>query len=155
MKNISNLIKKQKQSLQKLNEEIENEKNKLLDERQFICFKLDEEEYAIDIKNVSEIIKPTKFQILPYTKNYIKGIFNLRGNIIPLFDLKIKLRIGETKINQEDTKYIILKIICKNKEEYVAIIIDKLTIALKIEKSQIVKNPNNNKIVEEVMNYHH
>ena len=148
MNDISNLIKKQRQSLQNQYKEIKN--NKLLDERQFICFKL-EEEYAIDIKNVSEIIRPIKYQILPYTKNYIKGIFNLRGNIIPLLDLKLNLGIGESKINKENTKYIVLKIICKNKEEYIAIIIDKLTTALKTDANEITKNPNEDEIVEEII----
>ena len=148
--NINDLIEKQKEILNKIDYETKN-KNKNSNERQFICFKLEDEEYAIDIKNVSEIIRPIKYQKLPYTKNYIKGIFNLRGNIIPLLDLKFKLGIGKTKINKENTKYIVLKIICKNKEEYVAIIIDKLTTALKIDTNKITKNPNEDKIVEEII----
>jgi purine-binding chemotaxis protein CheW len=49
------------------------------------------EEYAIDISYAQEIIRIPKFTPLPNTPSFIEGVFNLRGKVIPVFDLKKNL----------------------------------------------------------------
>lgn len=58
---------------------------------QSIVFRLGNEEYGIDIHKVQEIIRLPEITRLPDMVNHVLGIINLRGNIIPLVDLKIKL----------------------------------------------------------------
>ncbi len=67
-----------------------------------VTFSLSGKEYAIDIMKVKEIAKANKFTFIPNAANYIRGVYNLRGEIIPIIDLRkmfgIKLEnLGETK----------------------------------------------------------
>ena len=67
---------------------------------EYLAFTLGEEEYGIDIHTVSEIRsyeKPTRIANAPA---YIKGVVNLRGIIVPIVDMRIKLNLGEPTYNQ-------------------------------------------------------
>jgi purine-binding chemotaxis protein CheW len=78
-------------------------------ERQVVVFKLGEKEYAIDILEVQEIqryIEPTE---VPNAPSFVKGIINLRGEIIPIFD--INERFGKPPVQiDEGTKIIIVMV---------------------------------------------
>jgi len=54
---------------------------------QLVIFNLGLEEYAINISYAQEIIRIPKFTRLPNTPSFIEGVFNLRGTVIPVFDL--------------------------------------------------------------------
>ncbi len=75
---------------------------------QFILFNLDNQNYYLDLKYIKEFITSKRLNItkLPYTNDYIKGIINLRGDIITLLDLKRFLNNAPSKIN--DTGKIII-----------------------------------------------
>ncbi|SMB96631.1 CheW-like domain-containing protein [Desulfonispora thiosulfatigenes DSM 11270] len=51
---------------------------------QVVAFRLGEEEYAVDINFIKEIIRPTKMTRVPKTEDYIKGVINLRGVVVPI-----------------------------------------------------------------------
>ena len=57
----------------------------------YITFKVDEKQYAIDISHVLEIIGLHKVTQIPKTPKYIQGIINLRGEIVPIMDTRLKL----------------------------------------------------------------
>ena len=57
---------------------------------QYLTFGIDEEEYAISILKVKEIIEMKKITKIPNLPEYIKGIINLRGNIIHIIDIREK-----------------------------------------------------------------
>lgn len=63
----------------------------VLEGQQYVTFYLNEEEYAIDAINVQEIIELANITKVPHLPGYFKGVINLRGNIIPVVDLKLKL----------------------------------------------------------------
>jgi len=69
--------------------------NSLMEKKQIIGFRLSEKEFAFIMDNVIEISELKKVIPVPLSPPYLKGIFNLRGNIIPLFDLKKKMDIKE------------------------------------------------------------
>ena len=65
--------------------------NEELDEfLQLVGFIVGEEEFAVPILNIQEIIKPIEYTRVPATPNYVLGVFNLRGSVIPLIDLRLK-----------------------------------------------------------------
>ena len=64
---------------------------------QFICFKLGEEEYALNILNIREVIAMRKITPVPQMPDFTLGIVNIRGEIIPVFDLRKKFFIAEKK----------------------------------------------------------
>ena len=79
------------------------------DTRQFVVFKLGNEEYGIDIQKVTTIEKMMTIARVPRTPDFIKGVINLRGEIIPIIDLREKFSLSKTE-ETEDTRIIIIKI---------------------------------------------
>ena len=103
---------------------------------QLVGFIIDEEEYAVPILDIQEIIKPIDFTRVPSTPEYVLGVFNLRGTVIPLIDLRIKFHASSAVINDE-SRYIVMK-----KDDKIAgFVIDKLTEAIRLEKRRVDPAP--------------
>ncbi|ADU66327.1 chemotaxis protein CheW [Desulfurispirillum indicum] len=75
----------------------------------YLIFHLEDEVFAVDIMSVREIIAMMKTTPIPKTPRYIKGVMNLRGNIIPVIDLRLKFQMPE-KEPEMDTAIIILQV---------------------------------------------
>ncbi len=67
------------------------------DEHRFLTFNLAEELYGVDILKVQEIKGYTKVTKIPNTPDYLKGVLNLRGSIVPIIDLRMKFGMGMTE----------------------------------------------------------
>lgn len=79
------------------------------DSHQYLSFALGNEAYAIDILKVQEIRGYEAVTPIANTPAYIKGVTNLRGNIVPIVDLRLKFNVGEASYN-EFTVVIILNL---------------------------------------------
>ncbi len=77
-----------------------------IDER-FLVFSLCDEQYAIELSKVKEVIAMTETTPIPYAPSYFKGIMNLRGQVISVIDLRLKFKLNKAEINSE-TAIIIL-----------------------------------------------
>ena len=75
---------------------------------QLVSFMLDEVEYGVDILRVHEILRYPDITRLPNTPDFIKGVINLRGNVIPVVDVRI--RFGFPKGDITDLTRIIVEI---------------------------------------------
>ena len=64
--------------------------------RQFLTFTIGSEEYGVDIMIVREIKGWTETTRLPNSPDYVRGVINLRGLIIPIFDLRMRFNLGQT-----------------------------------------------------------
>jgi len=67
------------------------------DTRQYLSFKLDEEEFALDISKVREVLDFTKITKVPQTPAFMRGVINLRGAVVPVVDLNKKFGIKDTE----------------------------------------------------------
>jgi len=103
-----------------------------MERRQMVTFKSGEEEYAIDIQVVKEIIRPPAFTRVPKSPDYIKGVINLRGNIVPVISLSKRLGNEESKLT-EQSRIIILNIDDIN----FGIIVDSVTEVNYLEEKDI------------------
>lgn len=103
---------------------------------QLVGFVVGEEEYAIPILNIQEIIKPIEFTRVPSVPNYILGVFNLRGNVIPLIDLRTKFKLSASKQTAQ-TRYIVMK----GEDSVAGFVIDELTEAIRIKRNRIDPPP--------------
>jgi len=103
---------------------------------QLVGFVIGEEEYAVPILSIQEIIKPIAWTRVPQTPAYILGVFNLRGSVIPLIDLRVKFGLKSKKHNEE-TRFFVLK----QGDDVAGFVIDRLTMALRIRKSDIGAAP--------------
>lgn len=103
-----------------------------MEEKQYVVFGLDNQEYCIDIITVQEIIVPTKITKLPDTPSYVLGVFNLRGNIIALLDLKTRFGMKSSE-QTEDTRIIVMKVDDKS----FGILADEIHEVIKIKEENI------------------
>lgn len=69
----------------------------ITDTRQYLSFKLDEEEFALDISKVREVLDITRITRVPRAPEYLKGVINLRGSVVPVVDLNRKFQIKDTE----------------------------------------------------------
>jgi purine-binding chemotaxis protein CheW len=76
---------------------------------QLVSFKIGKEEFAVDILSVQEINKMTQITKVPNTPDFIEGVINLRGRIIPIVDLRTRLGL-EKKEHDKDTRIIVVEL---------------------------------------------
>ncbi len=75
---------------------------------QVVVFHLGEEEFALDIAYVKEIVRLAPITRVPKCKEWIEGVINLRGNVVPVMDLRKRFHVPST--NQRQTRIIILEL---------------------------------------------
>jgi len=74
----------------------------------FLYFRLDTEYYALEMEKIREIIPKTPIYKVPGCQDYVLGVVNLRGEIIPVIDLKKRLNLGESSL-ENNFEIIIIK----------------------------------------------
>jgi len=103
---------------------------------QLVGFIIGEEEYAVPILSIQEIIKPFTWTRVPQVPSYVLGVFNLRGAVIPLIDLRLKFGLPPKK-QSEDTRFIVMR----HGNDVAGFVIDRLTMAIRIKKENIGPAP--------------
>lgn len=78
-------------------------------EKKYVLFKLENELYGIDIDNVKTIEKVPTFTRVPNAEHYVKGVINLRGDVVPVIDLRKKFNLPEKDID-DNSRIIIVEI---------------------------------------------
>jgi len=68
---------------------------------QFLTFYLADERYAIDVKKIHEVLEVPRITRVPRMPEFISGVINLRGNVIPVMDLRLKFGLGKTVMTDE------------------------------------------------------
>lgn len=106
----------------------------------FLTFSLGKESYGIEIKYVTEIIGIQPITKIPELPEYIKGIINLRGKIIPVMDVRLRFK-KEPKEYNDRTCVIVIDI----KDISIGLIVDSVSEVLTIPEQDIVEPPQMNK----------
>lgn len=101
-------------------------------EIQLVVFKLGREEYGVSILQVQEIKRITEITRVPHTPEYIKGVINLRGSVLPVIDLKKRLNLPQ-QVATEDARIIIVKV----KEISVGMIVDAVSEVMTLGQQNI------------------
>lgn len=101
-----------------------------------VTFRLGTGEYAIDIMQAKEIIKMEKITLIPNAPDFVEGVINLRGNIIPIIDLKKRFSLEEAS-GDKNTGIIIVKI----DDIDMGIIIDSISKVVSIATADIQAPP--------------
>lgn len=103
---------------------------------QLVAFIVGHEEFAVPILSIQEIIKPVEYTRVPGVPNYVIGVFNMRGLVVPLINLRLRFGLQFEK-QTDETRFIVVR----NQEERVGFIIDRLTEAVRIKESSIDPTP--------------
>lgn len=105
---------------------------------QMVGFGVAEELFGVDILMVQEIIKDVTITAIPDSPDFIEGVVNLRGNIIPIIDLRKRLKLPDkTKEGQDDVWIIILNI----GERVTGFVVDFVTRVVKVPANSIKPAP--------------
>jgi purine-binding chemotaxis protein CheW len=107
-----------------------------MDNKEYVIFRLADESYGIDIDHVENIEKHTEITRVPYTKKYIQGIINLRGNIIPVINVRRRFNL-EHKDADKDSRIMIIN----HNDLKVGLLVDASSEVLQIENENIEAAP--------------
>ena len=126
---------------------INNVREALLDtesnQEKFLTFTLGDEEYGQEILRVREIIGMIDITPLPQTPDFVKGVVNLRGKIIPVIELRVKFGMPSIEYTEE-TCIIVVEVAEESNDEdqfQMGVIVDSVSEVLDIQKNQIEPAP--------------
>ncbi|MGL5699128.1 MAG: chemotaxis protein CheW [Kluyvera sp.] len=105
-------------------------------DQEYLVFALGKEEYGIEILKVQEIRGYDRVTRIANTPDFITGVANLRGVIVPIVDLRVKFQLSSAEFN-EHTVIIILNL----KERVVGIVVDGVSDVLSLNPEQIKPAP--------------
>jgi len=107
---------------------------------QLVTFQLGEEDYGIDIMAVDSIVRVQDIRAIPNAPGYVEGIFNLRGDIIPVINLHKRFHLKKAELSEEDEQLSGFIVIDINGMK-LAVIIDKVSRVVSIDTSKIQPPP--------------
>jgi len=108
--------------------------------RQYLTFKLDHETYGLDITQVKEVLEFTEATKVPRMPEFMRGVINLRGGVVPVVDLRIKFDMAMTEKNI-DTCIVILDLIIDEENTLLGALADSVQEVITIDYEQILPPP--------------
>ena len=116
-------------------EQLAEEKNKItVVDFKMVTFSLSGKDYAIDIMKVKEIAKAGRFTYVPNALPFVRGVYNLRGDIIPIIDLRL---FFNSEVHEHDDDYLENLLIVSVGEQTFGIVVDEIDKVVGIQKSSI------------------
>ncbi|NBB90224.1 MAG: chemotaxis protein CheW [Spirochaetes bacterium] len=112
----------------------------MADNLQLVTFELGGENYGIDIMQVEGIVQVQQIRPIPYAPEYVEGIFNLRGEIIPVINLHRRFRLKQMELSEED-KLLSGMVILAIDDMHLAVIIDKVSRVVRVNTDDIQPPP--------------
>ncbi len=104
----------------------------VIEDRQIVAFNLGEEEYGVDIMQVQEIVRLPEITRIPQMPDFVEGVINLRGKIIPIIDLRKRFNISE-KERTEKTRIVV----ADAGVQTIGLIVDGVSEVLRINENSI------------------
>lgn len=105
-------------------------------ERQIVVFSLGKEEFGVNISEVREIIRMENITKIPNTEEYVKGVINLRGGIVVVIDMAMKLRLN-SKLVDKNTRILVVEV----DKSTIGMIVDSATEVLRLQTDQVQPPP--------------
>jgi purine-binding chemotaxis protein CheW len=114
--------------------------NRIMDTTQYLTFKLGDEVFALDIGKVREVLDFTSVTKVPQTPDYMSGVINLRGNVVPVVDMRLKFDLSQTE-KTVNTCVIITEIEVDGENTIIGAMADSVQEVLDLEPVQIEPPP--------------
>lgn len=109
----------------------------------YLTFTLDNEEYAVPVIKVREIINMMHITKVPQLPQYVKGVINLRGRVMPVVDMRLKLGLPATDYS-ERTCIIVVDVIAASGAVMIGVIVDSVSDVLTITGDQLTASDEGN-----------
>jgi chemotaxis signal transduction protein len=110
--------------------------NEDLEVIQLVGLKLGDEEYAIDVLKIQEIIRTVEITSVPRTESFVLGVMNLRGKVIPVIDLRVRFTLDKMDFDKE-TRIIVVRFETEN----IGFVVDEVTEVIRINKKMVEPTP--------------
>lgn len=109
-------------------------------QKQFLTFFLAAQEYAVQVLHVKEILEYQAVTRMPNTPNWVRGVFNLRGSVIPVLDLAVKLGLGEAPVTKT-TCIVILEVSLQGEAMVIGVIVNAVSQVIDLGEEDIKPTP--------------
>lgn len=112
---------------------------------QFIVFSIEGEDYGIDIQDIHEInrLKEISITEVPKTPDYVEGIINLRGEVVPIVDLRKRFNLPEKEADK-DSRAVVVKL----DKKMIGLIVDKVDEVITLMPGEIMPPPDEIKDID-------
>lgn len=108
--------------------------------RQYLTFKLAQEVFAVDVEKVREILELTTITKVPKTPEYMRGVINLRGSVVPVMDLRLKFGMPASE-RTVDTCIVVVEVLHENDVMVIGALADSVQEVFELEPEQIEPPP--------------
>jgi purine-binding chemotaxis protein CheW len=106
----------------------------------FLSFKLGEEEFAAHVGKVLNILEMMSITAVPKAPDYMKGVINLRGTVLPVVDTRIKFGMEPT-VNTPNTCIIVLEVKIDEETIHLGALVDSVQAVIELDNNQILPPP--------------
>ena len=114
--------------------------SKITEVRQYLTFKLEGETFALDVVKVREILDYSNITKVPQTPEFMKGVINLRGSVVPVVDMRLKFNMASQE-KTVDTCVIVVEISIDNEATILGALVDSVQEVFELEPTHIEAAP--------------
>ncbi|HHU91711.1 MAG TPA: purine-binding chemotaxis protein CheW [Halanaerobiaceae bacterium] len=108
------------------------------EEQQFVVFSVGKEKFGVDVNQIKQVIPVMETTYIPNSPAFVKGVINLRGDIIPIIDLAGKLSLQRVEVDEEKKRIIIVEL---KDIQNVGMLVDNVTEMIRIDADEISDAP--------------
>jgi len=110
------------------------------DVRQYLTFKLGEEVFAMDVSHVREILEFNSVTKVPKTPDFMRGVINLRGSVVPVLDMRLKFGMSMTE-KTVNTCIVVLEVSLEGEKIVIGALVDSVQEGFELDPEQIEPPP--------------
>jgi len=107
---------------------------------QYLTFKLEEEIFALDVAKVREILDFTDITKVPQTPDFMRGVINLRGSVVPVVDMRLKFGMSRTE-KTVNTCIVVVEVTTEGETTVLGALADSVQEVIELEPAQIEPAP--------------
>jgi len=112
----------------------------ITDTRQYLTFKLGDEVFATDVAKVREVLDFTNITKIPRTPDFMSGVINLRGNVVPVVDLRLCFEMSQTE-KTVNTCIVVVEMLVDGESNVIGALADSVEEVIDLEPEQIQPPP--------------
>jgi len=106
----------------------------------YLTFKIGSEEFGAHVSKVLNIVELPNITRVPKTPDYMKGVINLRGMVLPVIDTRVKFGMAPTEFN-DDTCIVVMDLVVEDEVIHVGALVDSVVAVREFDEKQIQKPP--------------
>ena len=112
----------------------------ITESRQYLTFKLGNEVFATDVAKVREVLDFTKITEIPKPPDFMSGVINLRGSVVPVVDLRLCFEMSKT-VKTRNTCIVVVEVLLENESFIIGALADSVEEVIDLEPDQIQPPP--------------